>query len=765
MILNFYDMKQTLLFVALLLLPLSIKAQYSLIGRITDAKDGTPIVGAQVLLMTNGNMTTFAIADSTGCYKLKNIVNGTYDVNVSCIGYKEYNGSMKITADNSLDIKLTEDASVLDSVTVTGSRLRKTTTFGHIYYLSDKAKKSGDPYKALQEIPEITSDYVMQKVESIDKEKMLILVDGVLVNSGITPIDPKRIESVEVMDVVSPKYLNSGAKKILNIRLKQQKERYVFFQTGFNNFYPVYSTTAWVTSEVGNSKLSFYYSVNATSMHDYVSSYKSNVSTSYYNKSSSGNSLTQKKAISYAAMLKYVPSAKDYLSVYFQGYNGTQKIDSHNWGTFVSDTDMETSDNGYASYGWLHNLYRVFSGTMFYRHKFSNKAEMENYILGTYNYNGRRNNGIESYPKNSWEDKSDFRTERKSFKWTWDYTLEISKNATFTLTNNLNFISDHLKENYGSLPLYKHREWNDYFHPGISGKIGKIRGSVSVGITGVWRWSAGVFDRYFRPYSLVYANYQVNNYGTLTAYYGANSAAPSVEKLNPYNTSTDSLYRTVGNPYLKPQNTQFWQLMYSYYKKGFYISLNTVYNTIKDRFESVGYTSEDGVYTQTYGNLGRERNVSVNLMSSYSFKNTRLYVQLGNITFYYPGQSHHNSFSFTAQWSQTIAEKWGLTLQFDYTNYSYTAISQTRNLCPSGAFHISYNFNPNLMIALGSYCIYGNPKTETKIYVNGYDAYTQTKTREFHPYISLRWTMRKNDKKKIKLDNSIMRRQEDAINL
>ena len=35
----------------------------------------------------------------------------------------------------------------------------------------------------------------------------LVLVDGRIINSGITTIDPKDIESVEVIDVVSARYL------------------------------------------------------------------------------------------------------------------------------------------------------------------------------------------------------------------------------------------------------------------------------------------------------------------------------------------------------------------------------------------------------------------------------------------------------------------------------------------------------------------------------------------------------------------------------
>ena len=39
-------------------------------------------------------------------------------------------------------------------------------------------------------------------------------------NSGIATLDPREIESVEIIDVVKARYLKDGYQKILNIKLK-----------------------------------------------------------------------------------------------------------------------------------------------------------------------------------------------------------------------------------------------------------------------------------------------------------------------------------------------------------------------------------------------------------------------------------------------------------------------------------------------------------------------------------------------------------------
>lgn len=44
----------------------------------------------------------------------------------------------------------------------------------------------------------------------MDGKQLLVLVDGIKVNSGITTIDPKRIDYVEIKDVVNAKYEREG---------------------------------------------------------------------------------------------------------------------------------------------------------------------------------------------------------------------------------------------------------------------------------------------------------------------------------------------------------------------------------------------------------------------------------------------------------------------------------------------------------------------------------------------------------------------------
>ena len=144
------------------------------------------------------------------------------------MGYAPYNTQAWFSNDTTLTVVLAQKTYDLDEVVVQGQSARKITATGEIFQLSSKARKSGDPFRALSEIPLLKVDIINQTVTTNAGEPLLVLIDGKLQNSGIQPIDPKFIESVEVSDVVSARFLKMGVKKLLNIKLRKNRPMYVY---------------------------------------------------------------------------------------------------------------------------------------------------------------------------------------------------------------------------------------------------------------------------------------------------------------------------------------------------------------------------------------------------------------------------------------------------------------------------------------------------------------------------------------------------------
>ena len=119
---NLKAMKTTLLLLAAWLCGAAAFCQTSLSGKVVDAESGEPILFASVALYTNGALTAGTETDFDGNYSFSNVNPGTYEVEVSYVGYaKRRVDGVEVTAGkaNSLDIEISSAGVVLQEVVVT----------------------------------------------------------------------------------------------------------------------------------------------------------------------------------------------------------------------------------------------------------------------------------------------------------------------------------------------------------------------------------------------------------------------------------------------------------------------------------------------------------------------------------------------------------------------------------------------------------------------------------------------------------------------
>ncbi len=111
-----------LLFLTLLITGAAAIGQTSLQGKVTDQESGEPIIFGNVAIYRNGVLTTGTETDFDGNYSLTSIDPGTYDVEVTYVGYaRQRVTGVKVLAGkaNKLDIKISAEGVVLDEVVVT----------------------------------------------------------------------------------------------------------------------------------------------------------------------------------------------------------------------------------------------------------------------------------------------------------------------------------------------------------------------------------------------------------------------------------------------------------------------------------------------------------------------------------------------------------------------------------------------------------------------------------------------------------------------
>ncbi len=109
-------MKNIMLFFVALLMSAHVLAQQTVVsGTITDANDGSPLIGANVLVK---GTTIGTIADINGKFSI-NIPSGRKVLVISCIGYKQQ--EVTLTAgQRTVNIAMKEDSELLDEVVVVG---------------------------------------------------------------------------------------------------------------------------------------------------------------------------------------------------------------------------------------------------------------------------------------------------------------------------------------------------------------------------------------------------------------------------------------------------------------------------------------------------------------------------------------------------------------------------------------------------------------------------------------------------------------------
>lgn len=225
-----------LLFASLLLILFVLPSNgqsYKISGRITDSKDSSEIIGANILL--NGiRDTTYklgTVSDMNGNFELDNVPQGAYLLEFSYISYKTFTKKIFVKDNIQLEpIQLEEDSKMLNEVNIEGKQIRVLQKGDTAQYNAEafKTNKDATTEDLLMKMPGMSSENGTVKVNGEEVKK--VLVDGKAyfgddTRTALQNLPAEVIDKIQVFDKMSDQAAFTGfddgnAQKTLNIITK-----------------------------------------------------------------------------------------------------------------------------------------------------------------------------------------------------------------------------------------------------------------------------------------------------------------------------------------------------------------------------------------------------------------------------------------------------------------------------------------------------------------------------------------------------------------
>lgn len=698
------NIKTTILVFLFFGIPRLAFCQYVVSGKI-ESPDKESVPFATIVLYEDDSIKAATISDTTGGFILKKINRGKYSLNISHIGYKDYDTNIVCNSDvnfNAISLKTKEN--YLDHISVYGSVNAKVYVDRLVYPISQMDKKnSADAFQVLKNIPELNVNALDKTLSIEGAENILILVNNIKRDfQFMQNINPKIIESVEIITNPSTKYLSHDISGIINIITADRVVGY-FGKIGTSTTVDL-RTNSWddVSFSLDKKKISFYVS----GMFSYLNEYKhksqeeiNTINEFYTTKieketnaySFNKNSYKINGGIEFNAnkdnliLLDFM--IREWEGISKKNYKG--KVYQNN--IFSNDfVDSLISDNSelYERYSiyYQNSQKGLFAIEMNYNQirdlsdSYFSSSSPKDIFLNHFNYLSN---------KSSIDIQADYSIGFDKFNigvGTRGYFQKVSQNTDYLLPSGLTEIFQ-----------FKEQRYYPYFNLN-----GKLKSNVTYNIG--FGFEVNQFNiqnkqntyKKFKTLPKAGVQYKINETNSIKLNYLTRLYRPSPVQLNPIKRQTDSTAILNGNPDLKPFYSHRLRLIYTLNRKNIYISPTIDYNFQPNFISQVGYTNSYGVYEKTYQNISFYNKLEASISLKYSIiKNLQFKSNLSyyNMNFIDPKRVNFQLQSFGIRATATYnVERFMFYLSYYYKPKILHA-ERVINGANDSWFSASYNIN------------------------------------------------------------------------
>jgi outer membrane receptor protein involved in Fe transport len=643
-----FYMTRLVLLLMMMLCAVGAQAQGTVRGHILDKQTDEVMQFVNIKVTdSTGKMAGGAMTDVKGSFNIGGLKDGSYELQVSFVGYKTVTRKFQITPQkrsvhyNALYIS--EDAHTLKEVNVVGQRSqmklevdRKTFTVDEVL-----AAAGGSVTDLLENIPsvEVTTD---GEISLRGNSSVEVWINGK--QSGLTSdnraeilqqIPAESIERIEVIDNPSAKFSPEGTAGIINIILKRDRKAgyYGAIQAGANNQKGwnvggnINYSSKWVDAYAnlgirrrrgnGGNKSEQHYPQQDTFLNSEGDN--SNKGRGLFGRGGLTFHLTENDDLSVSGMFLNGKPSNDNVTEYDYGILSTGQVLKHMTRTATSENGKHEMYNAELSFTHLFDkqgTHKLDASLSYNKWKMNSSTVYQNdttFTDGSPTTWSRQNRPM--YVNNhNWEVKIDYENQlSESFKLEAGYNGKFSHENTPQESQMWNQATNQYEDEAYFYNRFIYDNDIHALYATANMKFGQL--SVMAGLRGeYWKVDTKSIDYYqtetpfkkdyFQMFPSLFLNYELTKTSQLQLNYTRRLRRPWGGQLNSFKNTRDASMIEFGNPELTPEYTNSFSLNYLKTWEGHALSVGTYYRPTTDVMQRIRYEgSHEGQSTMFMTNL------------------------------------------------------------------------------------------------------------------------------------------------------------------
>ncbi|WP_221390131.1 outer membrane beta-barrel family protein [Dyadobacter sp. NIV53] len=620
-------------------------------GILVDSISKNPVEFASLALIDpkTNNPVDGTTTDEKGVFNMSKVASGNFKILISFIGYKSKTiGNIKIDKKTELDLGsvfLIPDVVQLREVEVVGMAQMVEEKVDRLVYNAEKdiTSKGGDASDVMKKVPMLTVD-LDGNVSLRGSSNVRVLINNkpstiiaTSVADALKQIPADMIKSVEVITSPSAKYDAEGSAGIINIITKKSTIQggTLNVDTGIGNR----GSNLGLRGNYRSGKMGF--SLGGFGRFNYNMPGKSeNLQIGKIDKFSirqTSESDNKMAFGSYNLGWDYEIDSKTSISANvrygMRNAKTSQELSTFNTQstgvTLNSFRDVNTKD---LSGTWDVNVdynktlskpqQELSISTQYSRNNRTNDYDADVYSLSTANIRellGAQGNNNSSHNQESTV-QLDYQTPIKDNQLieiggkgifrqvvsNYDYYNDMATpQAANSLNYDQNVAAGYLSYTYTTKDKFTIKAGSRYEYTSINAKQGET-GDLNLPSYGNLVPSLNL--------SKTFGKGQTVKLG-----YNRRLQRPGIQFLNPNINAANPTNISFGNPELDPELTDQVELGTSFFKNSLYVNVSTFARFTNNSIESIRTTSDEGIISTTYGNIGQKKNYGVNVFGNITF--------------------------------------------------------------------------------------------------------------------------------------------------